>query len=160
MLQRQHGSFNTSYFADVTSARPLSIERIEVNNKPYSLYVNGTNVMWLDTATAKPYWFATVDEAKKALLLRDLGKSPSAIPLICNGQMATLHGSIFDDAPIEAKESWVVDECYLKDSMDYIWHFTWNDEYNSRVFAFEDARTAIEQFSHLAKADDLEDYEF
>jgi hypothetical protein len=74
--------------------------------------------------------------------------------------MATLHGSIFDDAPIEAKEYWVSEECYLKDSMDYVWYFTWNDEYNSRVFAFEDVRTAIEQFSHLAKADDLEDYEF
>jgi hypothetical protein len=160
MLQQQYGSFNTSYFTDITSARSLRIERIEVNNKPYSLYVNGTNVMWLDTKTAKPYFFYSVEEAKKALELRDLGKSPSAIPLVSNGQMVTLHGSVFRDCPIEAKEFWLGEDCYLKNDLDYIWHFSWSDEFNSRVFAFTNAREAIEQFSHLAKADILEDYEF
>ena len=160
MLQQQYGSFNTSYFTDITSARPLSIEQVEVNGKPYSLYHNGTSVQWLDTATAKFQYFASVADAKKALLLRDLGKSPSAIPLVSNGQMVTLHGSIFDDAPIESQEYWLDEDCYLKDSFDYIWFFTWNDQYNSRVFAFEDAREAIEQFTVLTRADNLEDYEF
>jgi hypothetical protein len=159
MLQQQYGSFNTSYFTDIKSARPLSIERVEVNGKQYSLYVS-KSVMWLDTKTAKPHYFTSVEDAKKFLLLRDLGKSPSAIPLVCNGQMATLHGSIFEDAPIEVKEYWLDDECYLKSQMDYVWYFTWNDEISVRAFAFECAREAIAQFAILAKEDPSEDYEF
>jgi hypothetical protein len=159
MLQRQYGSFNTSYNLDVVQSRPLSLERVEVNGKVYSLYVS-SNVMWLDTATAKTHFFSTIDEAKRFLLLRDLGKSPSAVPLVCNGQMATLHGCVFEDAPIEAQEFWVDEDFYLKDKLDYIWFFTWNDEENSRVFAFECAREAIAQFAILAKEDPTEDLEF
>jgi hypothetical protein len=159
MLQRQYGSFNTSYFTDITSARPLSIERVEVNGKQYSLYVS-KGVMWLDTKTAKPHYFTNVEEATRFLLLRDLGKSPSAVPLVCNGQMATLHGCVFEDAPIEAQEFWVDEDFYLKDKLDYIWFFTWNDDLASKTLAFECAREAIAQFAILAKEDPTEDLEF